>query len=134
LKTFCSGLLLQYPDYKKGVIVTVFATSNGIRSGLCQGPLGHDLHVTYCSSVLTNPERIYFTLDRELTSIIVGCKQFRPFEWGRKFKIQTDHMSLVWFFKMNEHISHIMRLKLNLQEFDYAIVYKKGKKTITVMD
>jgi hypothetical protein len=90
--------------------------------------------VTYASSVLTKPERIYFTLDRELTSIIFGCKQFRLFVWGRKIKIATDHMPLVWIFKMNEHISHIMRLKLILQENDYAIVYKKGKKTITVMD
>jgi hypothetical protein len=48
--------------------------------------------------------------------------------WDRKFTIVTDHKPLIWFFKMNDVSSHMVRLKLKLQEFDYTIVYKKGKE------
>lgn len=124
----CSEPLLQYPDFKKGFIVTCDASSTGLGSVLSQGPLGHDLPVAYASRVLTKAERNYSTIERELTAIVWGCKQFRPYIWGRKFTIVTDHKPLTWIFKMNDPSSRIMRLKLKLQEFDYTIVYKKGKE------
>jgi hypothetical protein len=39
-----------------------------------------------------------------------------------------DHKQLTWNFKMNYPSSQIMRLKLKLREFDYTIVYRKGKR------
>ena len=59
----CSRPLLQYPDYKKGFIVTCDASSTGIGSVLSQGPLGHDLPVAYASRVLTKSERNYSTIE-----------------------------------------------------------------------
>ena len=61
----CSGPLLQYPDYKKGCIVTCNASSTGIGSVLSQGPLGHDLPVAYASRVITKAER-NDSIEREL--------------------------------------------------------------------
>jgi hypothetical protein len=120
--------LLQYPDFKKGFIVTCDASSTGIGSILSQGPLCHDLPVSYASRVLTKAERNYSTIERELTAIVWGCKQFRQYIWDRKFTIVTNLMSLTWVFKMDDPSSRLMRLKLKLQEFDYTIVYKKGKE------
>ena len=124
----CSRPLLQYPDYKKGFIVTCDASSTGIGSVLSQGPLGYDLPVAYASRVLTKSERNYSTIERELTTIVWGCKQYRQFIWGRAFTIVTDHKPITGIFKTNDPNSRIMRLKLKLQEFDYTIVYKKGEK------
>jgi len=39
----CSEPLLQYPDFRKGFIVTCDAGSTGIGSVLSQGSIGHDL-------------------------------------------------------------------------------------------
>ena len=61
-------------------------------------------------------ERSYYTTKRELTSIVLGCKQFRQYIWGRKFTTVTDHKLLTWIFKMNDPSSWKMRLKLKLQE------------------
>jgi hypothetical protein len=126
--TLCSEPLLQYPDFKKGFIVTCDASSTGIGSILSQGPLGHDLPVSYASRVSTKAERNYSTIERELTAIVWGCKQYRQYIWGRKFTIWTDHKPLTWFFKMNDSSSQLMRLKLKLQEFDYTTVYKKRER------
>jgi hypothetical protein len=124
----CSEPLFQYPDFRKGFIVTCDASSTGIGSILSQGPLGHDLPVAYASRVLLKAERNYSTIERELLAIVWGCKQFRQYIWGRKFTIVTDHKPLTWIFRMNKPSSRIMRLKLKLQEFYYTIVYKKGKE------
>jgi hypothetical protein len=78
--------------------------------------------------VLTTPEKNYSTIERELTAIVWGCKQFRPYIRGRKFTIVTDHKPLTWIFKMNDPSTRIMRLKLKLEEFEYIIVYKNGKE------
>ena len=104
------------------------ASSTGIGSVLSQGSIGHDLPVAYASRALTKPERNYSVIERELIAIVWGCKQFRQYIWGRKFTIVTDHKPLTWVIKMNDPNSHIMLLKLKLQEFEYTIVYKRGKE------
>jgi len=123
----CRKSLLQYPDFKKGFIVTCDASSTGIGSILSQGPLGHDLPVAYAVQVLTKAERNYSTIEMELTAVVWGCKQFRLYMWSQKFTIVTDHKLLIWIFKMLDPSSRIMMLKLKLQELDYTIVYEKGK-------
>jgi len=77
----CSELLLQYPDFKNGFIVTCDASSNEMGSILNQGPLGHDLSVVYASRVLTKAEKKHSTLEKELARIFWGCKQFRQYIW-----------------------------------------------------
>jgi hypothetical protein len=127
----CSAPVRQYPDFKKGFIVTCDVDLTGIGSILSQGPLGHDLPVAYASRVLLKAETNYSTIERELLAIVWGCKQFRQYICGRKFTIVTNLKPLTWIFRMNDLSSRIMRLKLKLQEFDYTIVYK-GRKTETV--
>jgi hypothetical protein len=120
--------LLQYPDFEKEFIVTCDASAAGIGSVLSQGTIGRDLPIAYASRVLTKAEKNYSTIERELTAIILECKQFRPYIWGRKFTIVTDHKPLTWIFNMSDPNSRIMRLKLKLGEFEYTIICKKGKE------
>jgi hypothetical protein len=101
---------------------------------LSQGTTGKDLPVAYANRVLTTPEKNYSTIERELTAIVWAYKQFRPYIWGRRFTIVTDHKPLTSSFRMTDPSSRIMRLKLKLEEFDYTIVYKKGNKILMVMD
>jgi len=76
---------------KKGFIVTCDSSSTGIGSIFSQVTLGHDLPVAYANRVLAKAERNYSSIERELTAIVWGCKQFRQYIWGRKFTIVTDH-------------------------------------------
>jgi hypothetical protein len=101
---------------------------------LSQGTTGKDLPVAYARRVLNTPEKNYSTSEGELTAIVWACKLFRPYIWGRKFTILTDHKPLTWIFRMNDPSSRITRLKLKLEEFDYTIIYKKGKENSYRMD
>jgi hypothetical protein len=82
---------------------------------------------------VTEAERNYSANERELAAI-VGVASNLGITYGAGYLLfVTDHKPLTWMFKMNDPSSLIMRLKLKLQEFDYNIVYKKGKKSGAVM-
>lgn len=59
-------------------------------------------------------------------AIIWATKYFRPYLFGRRFKIITDHKPLQWLFSLKEPNSKLVRWRLKLEEFDYEIQYKKG--------
>ena len=40
----------------------------------------------------------------------------------------TDHKPLQWLFSLKEPNSKLVRWRLTIEEFDYDICYKKGKK------
>ena len=60
-------------------------------------------------------------------AIIWGTKYFRPYLYGRKFTIVTDHKPLTWIFNIRDPTSRLMRWRLKLEEYEYKVVYKKGK-------
>ena len=93
---------------------------------LSQGPIGQDLPISYASRTLNNAEKNYSTTEKELLAIVWGCKKYRPYLYGRKFTIVTDHKSLTWDFNVMDPSSRLLRLRLKLEELDYEVVYKPG--------
>ena len=63
-------------------------------------------------------------------AIIESTKHFRPYLFGQKFVIETDHNPLVWLYKIKEPNTRLARWKIKLDEFDFEIVYKKGKENL----
>jgi len=62
-----------------------------------------------------------------LLAIVWATKHFRQYLYGRKFKIVTDHKSLIWLINVKDPNSRLMRWRLKLEEFDYETVCKSGK-------
>ena len=119
-------LLLQYPDFTKPFILTTDASNKALGAILSQGPIGQDLPVAYASRTLNNVERNYSTTEKELLAIVWGCKQYRPYLYGRKFTIVTDHKPLTWVFNVKYPSSRLLRWRLKLEEYYYQVVYKPG--------
>jgi len=55
-------------------------------------------------------------------------KHFRPYLYGRKFRLRTDHASLIWLCKRAEPSSQVARWLEILAEFSYRIEHRPGKK------
>ncbi|EEZ97615.1 Retrovirus-related Pol polyprotein from transposon 17.6-like Protein [Tribolium castaneum] len=130
---FCKNLLtndsiLQYPDFDKQFILTTDASNYAIGAVLSQGTIGSDLPVAFASRTLNEHEINYSTIEKELLAIVWATKYFRPYLYGRKFKIVTDHQPLKWLFSLKEPNSKLVRWRLRLEEFDYEIHYKKEIK------
>jgi len=119
--------ILQYPDFNKPFLLTTDASNVGISAILSQGPVGSDKPIAFASRTLSNTERRYSTIEKELLAIVFGTKYFRPYLYGQKFAIYTDHRPLIWLDGLKEPNAKLMRWKIKLQEFDYKIIHKKGK-------
>jgi len=60
-----------------------------------------------------------------MLAVVWGCKHFRPYLYGRKFTVVTDHRTLVWIFNVKDPTSRLLRWRLKLEEYEYDIVYKR---------
>lgn len=123
----CSEPILQYPHFSKVFILTTDASNFAISGILSQGDIGKDLPISYSSRTLNKSEINYSTTEKELLAIVWSTNHFRPYLYGRKFIVITDHRPLTWLFNCKDPSSRLVRWKLKLQEYDFEIRYKPGK-------
>jgi len=71
--------------------------------------------------------------EKELLAIVWAVKHFRPYIYGTKFKIVTNHKPLIWLFNVNDFGSRLIQWRLKLEEYDYEIIHKPDKRTRTPM-
>lgn len=114
--------ILKYPDFNKPFTLTTDASNVAVGGVLSQNhrPIG------YYSRTLNSAEKNYSTIEKELLAIINCSKHFRPYLFGQKFTVETDHNPLVWLSKIKEPNSRLVRWRLKLEEFDFNVVYKRG--------
>lgn len=122
----CEEPILQFPDFKREFILTTDASNYAIGGVLSQGILGQDLPISYASRIMNSAEKNYSTIEKELLAITYCVNHFRPYLYGRRFTLVTDHQPLVWLHKIKDPTSRLMRWRLKLEEYDYQVIYKTG--------
>lgn len=124
--TMSSPPLLQYPDFSNENKFTLHTDASGIAIG-CVLSNKNGLPVAYASRPLNRAEKNYPTIEKELLAIVWAVKYFRPYLYGRSFKIVTDHRPLIYLFNMNNPSSRLTKFRLCLEEYDFTVEYLKGK-------
>lgn len=122
--------VLQYPDFSDSNIFTLRTDASGYAIGAILSN-SNDKPVAYASRALNKAEKNYCTIEKELLAIVWGVKHFRPYLYGRKFKIFTDHRPLIYLFGMNNPSSRLTKFRLVLEEYDFEIEYVRGKQNVT---
>lgn len=118
--------ILQYPDFSKTFVLTTDASDFALGAILSQGIIGEDLPISFASRSLTKYERNKSVIEKELLGIYWGIEFFRPYLYGRKFTVVTDHRPLIALFSHRNPSSKLTRIRLDLSDYDFEIVYKKG--------
>lgn len=122
-----SDPILRYPNFEEPFLLTTDASAFAIGAVLSQGPVNKDLPIAYASRTLCSAETKYSTIERELLAIVWAVKHFRPYLFGRKFTLITDHRPLTWLFSIKDPGSRLARWRLKLEEYNYKIEHKPGK-------
>lgn len=122
----CSEPVLVYPDFTKPFNLTTDASTKALGAILSQEQDGKDLPVAYTSRTLNKSESNYSATELECLAIVFGVKQFRPYLYGNKFIILSDHRPLTWLFNLKDPLSKLARWRIQLESYEYEIKYKPG--------
>ncbi|KAL6417870.1 hypothetical protein ACFW04_012472 [Cataglyphis niger] len=129
-EALCTEPILQYPDFTKPFVVTTDASGYAIGGILSQGSIGKDLPIAYTSRLLNTAEKNYSTIEKELLAIVYCVNYFRPYLYGRRFELVTDHKPLVWLHSVKDPTSRLVRWRLKLAEYEYEVKYKAGRTNV----
>lgn len=125
-----SSHVLQYPDFSKDFVLTTDASKYALGAVLSQGPIGSDKPIAFASRTLTKTEENYSTIEKELLAIDWACKYFRPYLYGRKFKLYTDHKPLTYALNLKNPNDRIIKMKLRIAQYQCDPIYKPGKQNV----
>lgn len=85
--------------------------------------------VGFWSRTLNSAEKNYSPTERECLAVIYSITTCRPYLYGQRFTVVTDHHSLRWLLEINDPASgRLMRWRIRLAEFDFDIGYRKGSQ------
>ena len=106
--------LLVYPREGGGFVLDTDASDKAIGAVLSQVQDGKERVVAYGSFVLSTAQRNYCVTRREL---LVFTKHFRHYLLGNKFKVRTDHNSLIWLMRFKNIEGQLARWIEELQNY-----------------
>lgn len=120
--------VLKLPDFSKPFVLTTDASNIAIGGVLSQKFDGIEHPIAFSSRTLSPRETKSDTTEKEVLSVIWNVKHFRPYLYGRKFLIRTDHKPLKWLKELKEPNAKLTRWRLALEEYDFDIEYLQGKE------
>ena len=130
-KNILSGSdILQYPDFSRQFILTTDASNFAIGAVLSQGVIGSDKPIAFASRTLNKSEEKYSAIEKELLAVVWACKYFRPYLYGKKFVLYTDHKPLTYGLNLKNTNNRLVHWGLALTEFDMEIKYRPGKQNV----
>lgn len=119
--------ILKFPDFTKSFTLFTDASNYAIGAVLTQ----EGQPVCYASRSLNDHEKNYSVTDKEFLAIVWAVTYFRPYLWGKRFQIITDHLPIKYLnkkFSGKEFSQRTQRWLLKLQEYQFDIEYLKGKE------
>ncbi|CAM5147825.1 unnamed protein product [Natator depressus] len=125
--TLMSDPVLRAPDFDKPFLVTTDAYERGVGAVLMQKGLDQEFHpVVFLSKKLSERESNWSVSEKECYAIVYSLEKLRPYVWGRRFHLQTDHAALQWRHTATGNNKKLIRWSLALQDFDFDIQHISG--------
>lgn len=118
--------ILAYPRFDKPFIIQCDASAWACGAILCQEIDGKEQVVCYAGRKFNDAETRYSASERELLAVLFGVKTFKPYIYGRRFRLVTDHFALKWIMSLKDPTGRLGRWSLQLQDLDFEIVHKSG--------
>ena len=84
------------------------------------------------SKSLTDTERRYANIEREMLAVIYACEKFHTFVYGKPFKVLSDHkpLEMIHLKNLGAAPPRLQRMLLRLQGYDVIIQYKPGREML----
>lgn len=84
--------------------------------------------IAYWSKSLEKSEKNYSVTELECLAMKKAIEKFRPYLYGKKFTLVTDHEPLAKFVSIKDPHGRVARWIFKLQQYDFDIIHQSGKK------
>ena len=130
MKTLLSTApLLVFPDFSKEFVLETDASGLGLGAILSQQQDNKVVApISYASRTLQKHERNYGVIELEALGIVWAVKHFRPYLYGHKCLVITDHEALKPLLNTPHPSGKLACWGLAIQELDLVIQYRPGRK------
>jgi hypothetical protein len=121
------------PNWDEPFLLQTDASDVGVGAVLSQIIDGEERAIAFASKSLNAAQKNYTTTDKECLAIVWGVRNFRIYLLGKRFTLQTDHSALQFLntMRLNRDLTgRLARYQMFLQEYDFVILYRKGKENI----
>lgn len=118
--------VLRYFDVSKDITLSVDASSEGLGAVILQ----EGQPVAFGSRSLTECQKRYAQIEKELLAIVFGCEKFNQYIYGKSVHVESDHKPLETVFKksLQKAPPRLQRMLMRLQPYDLHVKYKPGKE------
>jgi hypothetical protein len=118
--------VLQFYDVSKPVVLSVDSSSEGVAGVLLQ----NNLPVAYTSKALTDVQKRWAQIEKEMYAVVHTCEKFHQYIYGKHITVESDCKPLETIYKkpLINSPPRLQHLLIRLQKYDVSIVYKPGKQ------
>ena len=83
--------------------------------------------IAYYSKKLTDTQRNYTTIEKELLAVVMCLHEYRKILQGGVVRVYTDHKDLTF---NTLSVQRVLRWRIFMDEFDLSLHYIEGKKNV----
>ena len=125
-RVMCEAPVLAYPHFNLEFRLKTDASSEALGAVLSQEQDGAERPIEYASRRLNKAEQNYSTTEREALAIVWAIDHFRPYVYGRHFKVITDHKPLVYLRSIKEPKGRQARWLQELSQYEFTVEHQPG--------
>ena len=117
--------ILAFFDPKRATTLQCDASKSGLGAALLQG----NHVIAYASRALSETEKNYAQIEKELLSVVFGLQKFDQYVYGREVCVDTDHKPLIPITKkpILQAPKRLQRMLLQMQRYNVTLNYRRGK-------
>lgn len=118
--------ILKYYEPDKPLVLQCDASDYGLGAALIQ----EGKPIAFASRALTNAEKNYAQIEKELLAIAYGTNRFHQYTYGRPVLVESDHKPLEVIHQkpLSAAPRRLQKMMMQLQNYDITIQYKKGSE------
>ena len=116
--------------FREDCKVVIHTDASGYAMGaiLCQIQDEKEVVISYNSKTFDELQLKYSVSEKEALAIVWAVKKLRHYIFGSHFTIKTDNCALCFIMSIKNPNGRLARWSLLLQEFDFTVEYRSGKK------
>lgn len=125
LKTIISSEpVLKIFDSNQPIVIQTDASQNGLGACLLQ----NNQPVAFVSRSMSDCEKRYAQIEKEMLAIQFACSKFHYYIYGRNVTVHTDHRPLESIFKksVNQLSARLQNIRLKTMKYSLNVTYLKG--------